>query len=102
MLEVAVMLRLFFACALITILAPGLMVLSAPPRLGGPVLVVLPPWVDADSTLRAAGGQAIGPAAAPFAVLAQFESATFEQSLRAQGAWAVRDGTTLARLCGAT
>jgi len=101
MLEGAVMLRLFFACALVTVLAPGLMILSVPPLAGAPVLVVLPPWADADHILRAAGGQAIGPVAAPFALLAQSEAANFVQSLHAQGAWAVRDGASLARLCGA-
>lgn len=74
---------------------------ALPPAGRGPVLVLLPPWADAVALVGAAGGRLVGPERAAFAVLAQGEAADFPERLRAGGAWAVADGTGLARMCGA-
>jgi hypothetical protein len=67
---------------------------------GGPVLVLLPPWTDADAIVTSAGGRLIGPVRAPFAVLAE-GGASFPEQVRQGGAWAVADGAVVARICGA-
>ena len=68
---------------------------------GVPVLVVAPPWGQAAAALvLAAGGQPVGPPAAPFGTLAVFDQPVPLERLAALGAWTVRDARTLASLCG--
>lgn len=90
----------FGAIAVMLVLAAPLAALPVAGR--GPVLVLLPPWTDAGAVVGSAGGRLIGPERAAFAVLAQGERADFAERLRAGGAWAVADGTGLARICGVT
>ena len=87
-----------------------LLSLSAPPSLGlsgmrptdAPLrLVIFAPWTDGPALVRRAGGALVGPRDAPMGALAYAEDrAAFDSRLRALGAWAVVDGTALARLCG--
>ena len=92
--------RFILAAIAITCAAPGVMALSNPPVPGAAVLVMLPPWADGDGLVAAAGGQVVGPLRAPFAILALSQNADFAEQLRLAGAWAVADGTALARICG--
>ncbi|MCR9149014.1 MAG: hypothetical protein NXH83_02480 [Rhodobacteraceae bacterium] len=88
------------ALCLAALAGPAAALLAAPPRAGEPVLVILAPGADADSLLAAAGARPIGPLTAPMAVLATGEGADLATRLVAAGAWAVRDGAAMARLCG--
>ena len=75
--------------------------LGPPARQAGLVLVVVPPWgADAVRLVHDSGGHPVGPASAPFALLARFDQAPPRAALRARGAWAVRDGRALAAICG--
>ena len=91
------MIRFSFFAAVLVLVAPFA---AFPAARQGPVLVLVPPWTDADALVAAAGGRVIGPARAPFAVLAD-GGAGFAERLRLNGAWAVADGAGIARLCGA-
>lgn len=84
----------------VTLLSPLAVALAGAPQDGRPVLVLLSPWTDADTIVRSAGGQIIGPLSAPFATLAYSQEPDFAARLRAAGAVAVRDGQQLAKLCG--
>ena len=64
-------------------------------------IVVVPPWRDAAEVVARAGGHLIGPATAPFAVLAQGSTPGFAAAVQARGAWLVLDAQTLLMLCGA-
>jgi len=66
----------------------------------GPVLVLLAPWADGPALVEAAGGHIIGPARAPFALLAAWDTAGDETRALKHGAWAVLDGNALAAICG--
>ncbi len=88
------------ALAAATLLAP-LAALPAAPDAPGPVLAAAPPWIDLAQAVEDAGGRAIGPALAPFAVLAASPRPGFPDRLRASGAWLTLDGRRIARLCGA-
>lgn len=69
---------------------------AAPPG-DGPFLVVAAPWGAGPAGIIAeAGGEAVGPAAAPMAMLAGGASA---EALRAAGAWAVLSPAALDLLC---
>lgn len=91
---------LVIVAAFLTLAAPITVALSAGPRMGQPVAVILPPWVDADTLIARAGGQPVGPVSGPFAILAQSADPRFVNRLHANGAWAVRDAGRLAQLCG--
>ena len=84
----------------VTLMTPLAVALADAPHEGRPVLVLLSPWADADAVVRSAGGQVIGPLSAPFATLAYSQDPDFAAKLRAAGAFAVRDGQQLAKLCG--
>ena len=84
----------------LTILMPLMAALHVPPRPDRPMLVVLPPWAQADRVIEAAGGRRIGPRTAPFASFAQSDDPAFIAKVHGLGAWAVRDATRLAQLCG--
>lgn len=86
-----------FICALA---APAAAVLADGPRAGLPVIVIVAPWVDAPTVVRAAGGQLIGPVSAPLAALAYSPDPDFAERLTEAGALAVRDGQRLALICG--
>jgi hypothetical protein len=87
--------------------APAAALLAARPAPGaaGPLLVVAPPWRDADALLAAAGGRPVGPAVAPLGRLAAdaapHRPRPFVARLRAAGALLALDAGALARLCGA-
>lgn len=76
-------------------------VLSAPVG-EGPVLLIVPPWADADALLAASGGHAVGPTRAPFALLATYPSPAAARAASGYGAWAVLGGEALAAICGAS
>jgi hypothetical protein len=67
----------------------------------GLTLVLAPPWgPGAAAIVRQAGGVLVGPVSAPFGTLASFDGPDPRPVLYELGAWAVRDGSTLALLCG--
>ncbi|MCE6951371.1 hypothetical protein LAZ29_10555 [Cereibacter sphaeroides] len=69
---------------------------AAPPG-DGPFLVVSAPWGGGPAgVIAAAGGEAVGPAGAPMAMLAGGASV---EALRAAGAWAVLSPAALDLLC---
>ncbi|QDC09013.1 hypothetical protein FHY55_07035 [Oceanicola sp. D3] len=82
-------------------ITPVAAILAAPVA-DGPVLIVLPPWADAEAVLAASGGRLIGPTRAPFAMLAAYPSPTAARSAPGHGAWAVFNGGAIALLCGAS
>lgn len=90
----------FVALVLAALAGPSAALVAAPPRLDAPMLVILPPGSDAAALLAAAGARAVGPLVAPMALLATGEGADLPERLKAAGAWAVRDGAVLARICG--
>jgi len=92
--------RLFLAFALLIGIAPLGTILLAKPQSGQPILVILPPWLDGDALVERSGGHRIGPTLAPLALLAASRDVEFVENLRRSGAWAVRDGSVLAKLCG--
>jgi|GEM_PF-3649241 len=70
---------------------------TATPHPDDAVLVVTSPWGDAPETIVArAGGQAIGPSAAPLAILASGATAA---AFKASGAFAVLPASSLALFC---
>lgn len=75
-------------------------VIAAPAPTSDLALVIVPPWVDAGRMTERAGGRAVGPVQAPFAVLSRFEGVVPVDDLKRAGAWSVVDGTRLALLCG--
>ncbi|MFN7222516.1 MAG: hypothetical protein ACK4MS_00690 [Paracoccaceae bacterium] len=86
----------------LTVLAPLGIAVGGAPRVGMPVLVLLPPWADAEAIVGRAGGQSIGPVTAQFATLAYSEDPAFAAHLQNLGVWAVRDASPLSQLCGAS
>lgn len=92
-------LRLATATLSLILLAPFGALMAAPPKAGTPVIVFVPPWLDADRLVALAGGQRIGPGSAPLAVLAYSDDPNFASNLRLLGAFGVRDGSVLASLC---
>lgn len=89
---------LIFFVGLVT--GPALAVSMSPPLGGDVMLVIVPPWVDADRAIVAAGGEPIGPVRALFGQFAVGRSPDFLTEVRTNGAWAVADGRVLAQLCG--
>lgn len=88
--------------ALMALLSGPLAAVSRPPAEdAATVIFVLPPWIERDAFLSATGARDIGPLQAPFSVLAALGPDTTAADARAAGAWAVLDGTLIARLCGA-
>ncbi|SDZ98774.1 hypothetical protein [Rubrimonas cliftonensis] len=82
------------------VVGPAALALSAPlGPVGGPVLVIAPPWLDAAAAAEAAGGRIIALREAPLATLAVFGSPDFAPRLRAAGAFAA-NGLVVAELCG--
>ncbi|WP_176439069.1 hypothetical protein [Puniceibacterium sediminis] len=70
------------------------------PVVGKPVLVVAPPWDGgAAAIVRAVGGVAVGPVAAPFAMFAVFEHKGFAEAALKAGAWTLRDAGALSAFC---
>lgn len=79
---------------------PLLALASLPAAKGDLLLVVLPPWRDAESVLATAGGRPLGVSPTSFAQLAAAMRPDFaERALRA-GAWAVLDGRRQISFCG--
>lgn len=79
---------------------PALSVSMSAPEPGGIMLVIVPPWIDGNSAVEAAGGTPVGPVQALFGQFATAPSADFVTRVEARGAWAVMDGAALARICG--
>lgn len=91
--------RLALAALALVLLAPLGALIAAPPRTGMPVIVFVPPWLDADWLVALAGGQVLGPESAPLAVLAYSNDPHFPRHLLDLGALGVRDGSLVASLC---
>lgn len=91
--------RLALATLALILLAPLGALVAAPPRDGMPVIVFVPPWLDAERVVSMAGGQIVGPDSAPLAVLAYSDNPGFPQHLLRAGALGVRDGALVANLC---
>ena len=68
---------------------------APPPMSGGIVLVI---GFHAQDAVARAGGRQVGPASAPFAVLAAGDG-DFASRLRQNGAWRVTGGDWLASIC---
>lgn len=75
---------------------------ATPPVSNAPVLLIHWPWQDPGAIAAAAGGRLVGSVLAPLATLAASDAPGFAARLRAAGAVAVRDGQSIALLCGAT
>ena len=84
------------------LVAPIAALATAQPRQGEPLLVILPPWRDADQVLARAGARPVAPVRAPFAVLAVTDTDIGLQDLRSAGAWAVLHAGALSFLCSET
>ncbi len=90
----------------LTVAPVAAFVAASPPGGAGPVLVLMPPWADADRLVGRAGGWVVGPLRAPFAVLATTQRPgtakddAFSARLMRNGAWAVRAPGLLASICG--
>ncbi len=92
-------LRLALVTLALVFLTPLGALFAAPPQVGMPVIVFVPPWLDADRLVALAGGQIIGPDSAPLAVLAYSNDPDFPRNLLLSGALGVRDGSLVASLC---
>ncbi len=79
---------------------PAIVLASAPVARDAPVLVIAGWGGAAQAHVAAAGGRVIGPARAPFGLIAASADPGFADALRARGAWAVLDGGRIAALCG--
>lgn len=80
---------------------PALAIVGTPTPEAGPRLVLFPPWRDGLELVQKAGGDLVGPVQAPMGLLAfAADGSDFNRRLRDAGAWAVIDGTSIARLCG--
>ena len=87
-------------CLALQVLAtiPVTLLMSGPAKAGRPALVVVLPWgVPASQIIARAGGQELGPLAAPLARLAVFDDPS--RAVDA-GAWVVLDADALASICG--
>lgn len=93
-------LHLAAATLSLVLMAPVGALVAAPPKAGTPVIVIVPPWLDADKMVSLAGGQIVGPTSAPLAVLAFSDDPSFVKNLLLSGALGVRDGSLMANLCG--
>ncbi len=99
---------ILFAFPLLAVLSgPVAAVVGGTPRTDSPMLVIVPPWLDAASVVDGAGGRLIGPVRAPLAVFATVAdgaghaaTSDFVRRVRDEGAWWVTDGTALAAICG--
>ncbi|SFR16189.1 hypothetical protein [Poseidonocella sedimentorum] len=90
-----------FALIGAVMLGPVLAIAAAPLPDTGPVVVVTPPWKDAESVIEAAGGRVIAPAPAVLAAAGDGD-AEFLRKLSGAGAWAVLPAAFFAQLCGIT
>ncbi|MGR3713872.1 MAG: hypothetical protein ACU0A6_12225 [Shimia sp.] len=88
------------ALALCVLLAPILAVATGPVDVSEPVVVVAGPGVDLVQMIENSGGAVIGLENAPLGALGYSDDPKFAQNLRANGAWAVWDGRTIAELYG--
>ena len=79
---------------------PVLALATAEPEPSGPHLVIAWPWLDPAKRVTEAGGYPVGPAAAPFAVLATSDDPGFAKQLGRLPGISVRSGRQLAKLCG--
>jgi hypothetical protein len=83
-----------------SLILPTTLVMARPVQQGDIVVVIVPPWKNADSVIEHAGGQLVGPWRAAFGQFALSPDPDFIPSLRQSGAWAVLNGNALAYLCG--
>ncbi|WP_270725735.1 hypothetical protein [Shimia sp. Alg240-R146] len=88
------------ALALCVLLVPILAVATGPVDVSKPVVVVARPGADLVQIIEISGGAVIGLENAPLGALGYSDDPKFAQNLRANGAWAVWDGRTIAELCG--
>lgn len=88
---------IFLAVAFCAFSGPVMVVASAPPVSDdAPVLVISP---NAALHVAQEGGRVVGPAVAPFAVLATGPEG-FGEKITNSNAWYARHGAWLARICG--
>lgn len=74
--------------------------LAAPVPDEGPLLVVVAPWHSPSAVVKAAGAAEISPLSTRFATLAFANEPSAIARLRDEGAWLIRNGGLLARICG--
>ena len=88
---------------LLLAVAPTLTVLRGlpPPVPGEPVVVVAPPWRDAEALAQAAGGIPLAPGRLPFLALSYAPEGDHAAELRRAGAWAALPARLSSLLCGA-
>ncbi|WP_375174156.1 hypothetical protein [Pseudooceanicola sp.] len=79
---------------------PVLPLVSARGSAGDLLLVVVPPWRDAQDVIAAAGGRPVGPVRGILGHLAMSGGADFHARLGSAGAWLVLDGAAVSALCG--
>ncbi|WP_425072024.1 hypothetical protein [Sagittula sp. S175] len=84
------------------LMAAPVLALTGRPTPTTDTILVVGPMDELGDILRRAGGRAIGPTRAPFALLAHADRHPegFAQRLEIEGAWLVLDGTRAAQLCG--
>ncbi|AML51612.1 hypothetical protein [Falsihalocynthiibacter arcticus] len=92
---------IFLMCVLGLLAAPAAVVLSAPVTEGQVMLIVAPPWQNAQDIILRAKADSVGPKTAPFAAFAASDTPGLEARLKHAGAWAVLDGQIISQLCGA-
>ncbi|MGI3169722.1 hypothetical protein ACRARG_11240 [Pseudooceanicola sp. C21-150M6] len=89
--------------AFLTLLTgPMLGLATMPAATDGLLLVIVPPWKDAEQLIAAAGAYPVGAETAPFGTFATGPDADLADRLKTAGAWAVFSGSRLAALCGWT
>lgn len=90
-----------FVLCLNLLLAPVALVAAAPPQLGAPLVVVVPPWGDADAAdvIAMAGGQVFGPEQPVLARVAVYDDPAFLDRLDAHGALFVLSAARLDAIC---
>ncbi|MEM1316564.1 MAG: hypothetical protein AAGI51_18545 [Pseudomonadota bacterium] len=86
------------AAAILPLVVGGVALAGQPPRDDAPMLVVAPPWGDAEAVARAAEARPVG-LPSRRAVLVAPEPGLAAR-LQAAGAWWLADGAALAALCG--
>lgn len=92
--------RVMILVVFVALSGPVLALASMPAPKEGPVLFVVPPWLDRVGFLEKLGAYEIGPVPAPMAILAVLEGPEMVDRGKSFGAWAVLDGSAIARLCG--
>lgn len=68
----------------------------------GVVFLIAPPWgANVAEVVADLDGHLIGPEQPRFGVIAEFPDTVEAQVLKKSGIWGIRDGASIARICGA-